>query len=86
MLSVVYKSILIAPMLAIFIGALATTIAQTAHADISPGAQAARNDWASGQRDDSCNDHGYNSVNDPGFCISFKIDYDAQWVVLGLAQ
>ena len=42
MLNVVYKSILIAPIIAIFIGALATTIAQTAHADISPGAQAAR--------------------------------------------
>jgi hypothetical protein len=59
----------------------------TALAQISPGAMAARQDWAAGnQRDDSGNDHGYNSVNDSGFCIQFKIDYDAQWAILALAQ
>src|SRR5207248_1416311 len=72
-LACMIQTIMIAPIVVLMIGALA----QTAYADISPGAQAARDDWAAGgQRDDSCNDHGYNSVDNPGFCIQFKIDYD----------
>lgn len=60
---------------------------QTAMATLSPGMQAARQDFAAGnQRDDSCNDHGYNSVQNPGFCLTFKIDYDIQWAILVLAH
>jgi hypothetical protein len=57
-----HNAILIAPLGALVLAGFLIPI-QVAHADISPGALAARNDWAAGTgRDDSCNDHGYNSA------------------------
>lgn len=69
------------PLILILVGA------QTAKADLTPGDAAARNDFSQGNGfHPSCTDHGYDATQDPGFCLSFKTDYIAQWAILVLAH
>ena len=75
--------------LLILIGApiLLATLTTTTVKALSPGEDAARTDWSQGNGfHPSCDDHGFSSVNDPGFCLSFKTDYILQWAVLALAH
>jgi hypothetical protein len=80
------KAISIVPVLAILFAAV-TTSRVYADAGSDAGDQAARADFSSGVGyHGSCADHGYHVTQNPGFCLSFKFAYAAQWAVLVAGQ
>lgn len=54
------------------------------------GVNAAREDFNSGQNDDSCNDHFSNqpnfNVGNEAYCAGFKVGYAAEMVALGATK
>lgn len=53
------------------------------------GVNAAREDFNSGQNDNSCNDHfgGQNfNVGNEGYCAAFKVGYAAEMITLGATK
>jgi hypothetical protein len=54
------------------------------------GQNAAREDAASGQNDNSCNDHFSNNANfnlgNEGYCAGFKLGYAAEMAVAGVTK
>jgi hypothetical protein len=77
MLDVVYKSILIAPIIAILVGAISTSIASRAYADDAQtqGYNVAKFDFLHNRAyDNSCDPN-----NGDTFCAAYKLGYYAGW-------
>jgi hypothetical protein len=79
------NTIIIAPIIVLMLAAVSTTFTTKAYADAGSdaGIYYARLDFQSGVGfHGSCADHGIDVTQDPGYCLSFKAAYTAQWLVL----